>query len=93
MGHTHATSWDAHAKLAATSFLHAPTKFEFIGAFISLYRWLHLVAGITCKLQGRNVDIIDAYESVSCCIKNLKYVRGKVEKSLIKFSIKPNKWR
>ena len=36
---------------------------------------LHPVAGLTNKLQGRNIDIIEAYESANRCIEDMKYVR------------------
>ena len=90
---THATGCDAQAKIEATSFLNALTKFELIVGIISLYRSLHLVTGTSRKLQGHNVDIIEAYERVSCCIEDIKYTRGNVKKEFDQVSMKPNEWR
>ena len=73
------TGWDAHVKREATSFLNALTKFEFIVGIIVLYRLLHPVAVLTSKLQGRNIDIIEAYESANRCIEDMKYVRENID--------------
>ena len=52
------------------------TSFEFI-SLIALYRLLHPLAGITNRLQGRGVDIIEAYDDVSSVIKDIKNTRKK----------------
>ena len=44
--------------------LNAVTSFEFIISLIRLYRLLHPLAGITNRLQGRGVDIIEDYDDV-----------------------------
>ena len=61
--------WDYKTKWEATSLLNAVTSFEFIISLIGLYRLLHPLAGITNCLQGRVVDIIEAYDDVSSGIK------------------------
>ena len=73
------TGWDAHVKREVTSFLNPLSKFEFIVGIVVLYRLLHPVAGLTNKLQGRNIDIIEAYESANRCIKDMKYVRENID--------------
>ena len=73
------TGWDAHVKRKATSFLNALTKFEFIVDIIVLYRFLHPVAGLTNKLQGRSIDIIEAYESANRCIEDMKYAPENID--------------
>ena len=40
---------------------------------------LHPVSGLTNKLQGRNIDIIEAYESANRCIEDMKYVRENID--------------
>ena len=60
---------DYKTKQEATSLLNAVTSFEFIISLIGLYRLLHPLAGITNCLQGRVVDIIEAYDDVSSVIK------------------------
>ena len=40
---------------------------------------LHPVAGLTIKPQGRNIDIIEVYESANRCIEDMKYVRKNID--------------
>ena len=40
---------------------------------------LHPVAGITQKLQGRTIDVIDAYQNVNTCIEDIQLLRENVE--------------
>ena len=63
--------WDYKTKWKATLLLITVTSFEFIIYLIGLYRLLHPLAGITNCLQGRGVDIIEAYDDVSSVIKDL----------------------
>ena len=63
--------WDAKSKVEATQFLNSLTKFEFVNGMITLYRLLHPVAGMMQKLQGRTVDVIDAYQNVNTCIEDI----------------------
>ena len=69
------TGWDAHVKREAN----ALTKFEFIVGIIVLYCLLHPVAGLSNKLQGRNIDIIEAYESINHCIEDMEYMRENID--------------
>ena len=46
---------------------------------IALYRLLHPVAGITQKLQGRPIDVIDAYQNVNTCIEDIQLLRENVD--------------
>ena len=55
------------------------TKFEFVIGMIALYRLLHPVAGITQKLQGRTIDIIDAYQNVITCVEDIQLLRENVD--------------
>ena len=63
--------WDYKTKWEATLVLKTVTSFEFIIYLIGLHRLLHPLAGITNCLQGRGVDIIEAYDDVSSVIKDL----------------------
>ena len=47
--------WDVKSKVQGTQFLNSLTIFGFDIGMIELYRLLHLVAGITQKLQGHTV--------------------------------------
>ena len=69
-------------KPEATSLLNTVTSFEFIICLIGLYRLLHQLAGITNCLQGRGVDIIEAYDDVLSVIKGIKSTRKNIDKEL-----------
>ena len=71
--------WDAKSKVEATQFLNSLTKFEFVIGMITLYRLLHPVAGIMQKLQGRTIDVIDAYQNVNTCIEDIQLLRENVD--------------
>ena len=71
--------WDVHSKREATNHLNALTKFEFIISIISLYRLLHPIAGLTKKLQGRSIDVIEAYANASSCVDDMKFMRENIE--------------
>ena len=71
--------WDVHRKREATNHLNALTKFEFIIGIISLYRLLHPIAGLTNKLQGRSIDVIEEYANVSSCVDDMKFIRENIE--------------
>ena len=72
--------WDYKTKREATSLLNAVTSFEFIISLIGLYRLLNTLAGTTDRLQGRGVDIIEAYDDVSSVIKDIKSTRKNIDK-------------
>ena len=46
---------------------------------IALYRLLHPVAGVTQKRQGRTIDVIDVYQNVNTCIKDIQLLRENVD--------------
>ena len=72
--------WDYKTKREATSLLNAVTSFEFIISLIGLYRLLNTLAGTTDRLQGRGVDIIEAYDDVSSVTKDIKSTRKNIDK-------------
>ena len=69
-------------KPEATSLLNTVTSFEFIICLIGLYRLLHQLADIANCLQGRGVDIIEAYDDASSVIKGIKSTRKNIDKEL-----------
>ena len=71
--------WDAKSKVEATQFLNSLTKFEFVIGMIVLYRLLHPVAGIMQKLQGRTIDVIDAYQNVNTCVEDIQLLRENID--------------
>ena len=46
---------------------------------IVLYILLHAVAAITQKLQGRTIDVIDAYQNVITCVEDIQLLRENVD--------------
>ena len=62
----------------ARGLLNAVTSYVF--SLIGLYRLLHPLAGITNRLQGRGVDIIEAYDDVSSVIKDIKSTMKNIDK-------------
>ena len=70
--------WYCITKREPTSLLNAVTSFEFIISLIAFYRLLHPLAGINNHLQGRSVNIIEAYlwQHIRC---NKRYKEHKEE--------------
>ena len=80
--------WDYKTTREATSLLSSVTSLEFIFSLIRLYRLLHPLTGITNRLQGRSVVIIEAYDDVPSVIKDIKSTRKNIDKE---FSLILNK--
>ena len=76
---TYIKRWDAKSKVEATQFLNSLTKLEFVIGMVASYRLLHRVAGITQKLQGCTIDVIDAYQNVNTCIEDIQLSRENVD--------------
>ena len=55
---------DYKTKGEATLLLNAVTSFKFIISLIGLHRVLHPLAVITNRLEGRGVDVTEAYDDV-----------------------------
>ena len=72
--------WDYKIKREPTSLLNVVTSFEFIISPIRLCRLIHPLTGITNCLQGRSVDIIEAYDDVSSMTKDIKNTRKNIDK-------------
>ena len=60
---------------------------------IALYRLLHPVAGIMQKLQGRSIDVIDAYQNVNTYTEDIQPLRENVVQSSMQFSNKRSEWQ
>ena len=54
----------------------------FIMSLLELYILLHLLAGITNRLQGCDVNIIEAYDNISSAIKDIKSSRKNFDKEI-----------
>ena len=53
--------------------------YEVINGMIALHRLLHPVAGVTQKLQGHTIDVIDAYQNINACIEDIQLLRENVD--------------
>ena len=62
-------------------------KFDFLCS-VGLHRLLNPLGGITNRLQGRHVDIIEAYDDISSVIKDIKRATKNIDKE---FSVILNK--
>ena len=58
--------------------LNVVTSFEFIFSLIGFYGFLHPLSVITNRLQGRVVDIIEAYDEFSMIFEETERVTAKV---------------
>ncbi|KAI8493214.1 Fibrinogen- domains (FReDs) [Branchiostoma belcheri] len=57
--------WDTGNRSAAHQTLKSITSFDFIVVFLIVYHYLSHLAGITVKLHGRAVDVVEAHEMVA----------------------------
>lgn len=57
--------WAGKTKTEASSLLSAITDFDFLASFSAVYSLLGSLQGITQQLQGRGIDITQAYKMVS----------------------------
>ena len=53
--------------------------YEVINVMIALHRLLHPVAGVTQKLQGHTIHVIDAYQNINACIEDIQLLRENVD--------------
>ena len=57
--------WDCANRSEAQQILTSITTFDFIVVFLVIYQYLSHMAGITVKLQGKAVDIIEAHSMIA----------------------------
>jgi len=72
------SGWDTSSKSNASSLLRALCSFEFIVSFLSIYKMLSHLSGITEKLQGRCTDILQAFTDV----EEVKVVYGELRENI-----------
>ena len=63
----------------ANGLFHSVTQCEFVIALVVCKEILAYTRGITIKLQGKSVELMEAYHSVELVIENIKKVRLKIE--------------
>lgn len=61
------------------SYIKSCCDFSFIVGLVSLKTLLHPLHAVTIRLQGKTVDIIQAYEDVTSVIGDLRHLRENVE--------------
>ena len=61
----HADEWDLKARKDATSFIKTLTDFPSIVGLITLYSFIHPLASVTYRTDGRSVNIAKAYEEIA----------------------------
>ena len=76
--------WDWHrdreTKITAQGLLAAMQKSEFLMAFVVVKNCLHLLKGMTVKLQKRDIDILSAYEMVESTRNKIEALRMNIDK-------------
>ena len=65
--------------------LYSITDFEFIVTFVTVYHFLSHLAGITVKLQGKTLDIVDAYNGISTIVTFYRSLRQNIDSFYIIF--------
>lgn len=73
------TPWSAQCKRDALAILNSITSFPFLITFITSYQYLSHLEGITVKLQGRSMDIVEAYRMVKDIIALYATERNSVD--------------
>ena len=73
--------WDPESRTKATSMLYSITDFEFIVTFATVYHFLSHLAGIIVKLQGKILDIVDAYNGISSIVTFYRSLRQNTDNS------------
>lgn len=63
-GDTYVTGWDPKSRSDANSLQTAITSFDFIISFMITYQLLSHLSAVTVKLQGTNIDILEAYAMI-----------------------------
>ena len=75
---TYSKGWSAKDKQETSSYLHVLSNFNFIIGLISLYRLMHPFTGITKRLQGRSIGVVEAFNEVESVVNDLGAVRSNI---------------
>ena len=76
---TYSKGWSAKDKQETSSYLHVLSNFNFIIGLISLHRLIHPFTGITKRLQGRSIDVVEAFNEVESVVNDLGAVRSNID--------------
>ena len=67
------------SKSRATSLLHSVTDFQLIAVFLTAYKYILHVAGITVNLQSSTMDVVEAYKQIDEVKQFYKQIRRNVD--------------
>ena len=70
--------WDPSSRARASAILNAICSFNFIITFLVVYKMLSHLSGITVKLQGSTVDILQAFSEIESIKDNYKSLRTNI---------------
>ena len=73
--------WDYAVRNEAQQILTSVTSFQFAVVFVTIYRYLSHLPGITVKLQSKAVDIVEAHNMISEIVRTYNSKRANVESS------------
>ena len=73
------TSFNRESITKATGLFHSITQCEFITALVICREGLSYTRGVTTKLQGRSIELMEAYQSVAVVTETIEKVRLQVE--------------
>ncbi len=85
--------WDAQAKTEANGFLHQLQSSTFIMAFQVTSFLLGYTKAISQSLQGRSMDVVEAYSQITLVKDQLQAVRKKAKTAFKVILTKQIKWR
>ena len=77
--------WAPESRTKATSMLYSITDFEFIVTFVTVYHFFSHLAGITVKMQGKTLDIVDAYNGISSIVTFYRSFRQNIDNNFYIF--------
>ncbi len=78
------SDWDAKSRSEAQQIAASITSFGFIVTFLTVYKYLSHLAGITVKLQKTTVDIVAAHEMVAEVAETYKEERKDIDEGFDK---------
>ena len=72
--------WDPSSRARASAILNAVCSFNFIITFLVVYKMLTHLSGITVKLQGSTIEVLQAFSEIESIKDNYKSLRTDINK-------------
>ena len=73
---------DPSSRARASAILNVICSFNFIITFLVVYKMLSHLSGITVKLQGSTIDIVQAFSEIESITDNYKSLRTDINEQL-----------